>query len=44
MLVGVLLISLEIRGSRRSLAFETQRVSRLTVGVAKGRPDETVGA
>ena len=44
MLVGVLLITLEIRRSRRSLAFETQRVTRLTVGVAEGRPEETVGA
>jgi hypothetical protein len=44
MLVGVLLITLEIRRSQCSLAFESQRVSRLTVSLAKGWPDETVGA
>jgi Protein of unknown function (DUF2721) len=44
MFVGVLLVTLEIRTSRRSLAFEAQRVSRLTVGVAEGWPREPVHA
>ena len=44
MLVGVLLITLEIRTSRRSLAFEVQRVSHLVAAPADGRSAETVHA
>ena len=43
MLVGVALVTVEIRTSRRSLVFEAQRVSRLSAGVTAGTVAETNG-
>ena len=43
-LVGVVLITMEIGTSRRSLAFEVARVSRLPAPVTETRSDETVHA
>jgi len=42
MLAGVVLITLEIRLSRRSLVFEVDRVRRLPAGVTRPRARETV--
>jgi len=44
MLVGVLLVTLEIRTSRRSLTFEVQRVSHLAAAPTDSRAAETVHA
>src|SRR5919202_5536324 len=44
MLVGVLLVTLEIRTSRRSLAFEVQRVSHLATARMDSRSVETIRA
>jgi Protein of unknown function (DUF2721) len=41
MLVGVVLVTVEIRFSRRSLVFEAQRVTRLSAGVTAGTVSET---
>ncbi len=41
-LAGVLLITVEIRTSRRSLSFEVHRVSQLPVGVTTDWPADTV--
>jgi hypothetical protein len=43
MLVGVVLITVEIRLSRRSLAFEAERVARLSANVTPGGVGETNG-
>jgi hypothetical protein len=43
MLVGVALVTVEIRTSRRSLVFEARRVSRLSAGVTAGPVAETTG-
>jgi hypothetical protein len=43
-LVGVLLVSAEIRTSRRSLSFEVERVRRLPASVTKALSAETVQA
>ena len=43
MLVGVALVTIEIRSSRRSLVFEARRVSRLSAGVTAGHAAETKG-
>ena len=43
MLVGVVLITVEIRFSRRSLVFEARRVARLSAGVTAGAVGETNG-
>jgi hypothetical protein len=43
MLVGVILITVEIRFSRRSLVFEAQRVTKLAAGTAAGGGTETNG-
>jgi hypothetical protein len=44
MLVGVLLVTLEIRTSRRSLAFEVRRVSHLTAAPTDGHAVDSVHA
>ena len=43
MLVGVALVTVEIRSSRRSLVFEAERVRRLSAGVTAGAVGETNG-
>jgi hypothetical protein len=43
MLVGVVLVTVEIRFSRRSLVFEAQRVRQLSAGVTAGGVGETNG-
>jgi hypothetical protein len=43
MLVGVALVTVEIRMSRRSLAFEAQRVISVPTAVTAGRASETNG-
>ena len=43
-LVGVVLITMEIGTSRRSLAFEVERVTRLPAAVTETRSEETVMA
>ena len=43
MLVGVALVTVEIRTSRRSLVFEAQRVTKLSAGVLAGGVGETNG-
>jgi hypothetical protein len=44
MLIGVVLITMEIGTSRRSLVFEVDRVRRLPVNVTTTLPEETVHA
>ena len=44
MLIGVVLITMEISTSRRSLVFEADRVRRLPVNVTHTLPEETVHA